>query len=89
VRSSLSSGLASARKSSTPLGKPADRAVDLAALREIEARGSIDTAKLSEGLPNPGSLIELPVKAIGERSRRSFAPPVGEDFRFLVRRRSA
>lgn len=44
--------------------------------------------KLSEGLPDPGSLIELPVKAIGGRSRRSFAPPVGEDFRFPVWRRA-
>lgn len=43
---------------------------------------------LSEGLPDPGSLIELPVKAIGGRSRRSFAPPVDADFRFPTRRRA-
>jgi len=45
--------------------------------------------KLSDGLPDPGSLVELPVKAIGGRSRRTFAPPVCEDFRFPVRRRAA
>jgi integrase len=44
---------------------------------------------LSEGLPDPGSLITLPVKAIGGRSRRNFAPLVDADFRFPTRRRAA
>lgn len=41
---------------------------------------------LSHGLPDPDTLIELPVKAIGGRSRRSFAPLVDAGFRFPVRR---
>jgi integrase len=40
---------------------------------------------LSEGLPDPCSLIALPVKAIGERSRRGLATPVDLEFRFPVR----
>ena len=40
---------------------------------------------LSEGLPEPGTLIEIPVKAIGARSRRSFASPVDAEFRFPAR----
>jgi integrase len=44
---------------------------------------------LSDGLPDPGTLIELPVKATGPRSRRSFAPPAYGDFRFPARRRAA
>lgn len=44
---------------------------------------------LSEGLPDPGTLAALPVKAIGSRSRRSVAPPAGADFRFPTRRRAA
>lgn len=44
---------------------------------------------LSDGLPDPGVLIERPVKAIGPRSRRSFAPAVEGDFRFPARRRAA
>jgi integrase len=44
---------------------------------------------LSDGLPDPGTLIELPVKATGPRSRRSFAPPACGDFRFPARRRAA
>lgn len=44
---------------------------------------------LSEGLPHLGSLTALPVKAIDSRSRRSFAPPAGADFRFPTRRRAA
>jgi integrase len=45
--------------------------------------------KLSEGLPDPQFLIALPVKVIGERSRRTFAPAVGDEFRFPARRRAA
>jgi len=44
---------------------------------------------LSEGLPEPGTLILLPTRAIGEHARRSFPPPVGADFRFPIRRRAA
>jgi len=44
---------------------------------------------LSEGLPDPDTLIALPVKAIGARSRRSFAPPVDAEFCFPTRRRAA
>ena len=43
---------------------------------------------LSDGLPDPGTLIELPVKAIGDRSRRRFAPPVEAEFRFPARLRA-
>ncbi|WP_264757865.1 hypothetical protein [Sphingomonas cannabina] len=44
---------------------------------------------LSDGLPDPGALIDRPVKAIGPRSRRSFAPLVDGNFRFPARRRAA
>lgn len=45
--------------------------------------------KLSDGLPDPTSLIELPVKMIGRHSRRSHPLPVDAEFRFPVRRRAA
>ena len=38
--------------------------------------------KLCGRLPEPGVLIMRPVKAIGSRSRRSFAAPVDGDFKF-------
>ncbi len=44
---------------------------------------------LSEGLPDPCSLIGPPARAIGSRPRRSFTPPVAGDFRFPTRRRTA
>lgn len=44
---------------------------------------------LSDGLPDPNTLIGLPAKAVGERSRRVYAPPVDVEFRFPVRRRAA
>ena len=42
---------------------------------------------LSEGLPEPRSLIALPARMIGEHARRHFPPPMGAEFRFPVRRR--
>ncbi len=44
---------------------------------------------LSDGLPDPGVLIERPAKAIGLRSRRSLTPLVDGNFRFPARRRAA
>ena len=44
---------------------------------------------LSEGLPDPQVLIDLPAKAVGPQSRRKALAIVGEDFRFPVRRRAA
>lgn len=44
---------------------------------------------LSEGLPDPVSLIELPAKQIGMHSRRRLPRAVGEDFRFPRSRRVA
>ncbi|WP_345840556.1 tyrosine-type recombinase/integrase [Sphingomonas oligophenolica] len=44
---------------------------------------------LSEGLPDPGLLVDLPVKAIGSRSRRSVPARVESDFRFPTRRHAA
>ena len=44
---------------------------------------------LSDGLPDPGVLIERPVKAIGPRSRRSFAPADEGGSPFPARRRAA
>jgi integrase len=44
---------------------------------------------LSEGLPEPVVLAELPAKQIGMHSRRRLPRPVGEDFRFPRSRRVA
>lgn len=44
---------------------------------------------LSDGLPNAEALIERPSKVMGEHSRRRLPAPVGVDFRFPVRRRTA
>ncbi|WP_028056199.1 MULTISPECIES: hypothetical protein [Sphingomonadales] len=41
---------------------------------------------LSDSLPDPGALIQRPVKAIGSQSRRSIASLVDGDFRFPARR---
>lgn len=45
--------------------------------------------KISEGLPDPLSLIERPSKALGEHRRRRLPSPVAADFRFPIRRRAA
>lgn len=37
---------------------------------------------LSDGLPNPGVLIERPAKAVGFHSRRRLPPPVSVEFQF-------
>jgi len=39
---------------------------------------------LSEGLPDPVALIDLPVKAVGLRSRRRLPSPIEPDFRFPI-----
>lgn len=44
---------------------------------------------LSEGLPEPVALVDLPVKATGAHSRRPFAPRVDMEFRFPARQRAA
>jgi hypothetical protein len=44
---------------------------------------------LSDGLPEPGTLVERPAQAIGARPRRSFAFRLDADFRFPVRCRAA
>lgn len=44
---------------------------------------------LSEGLPDPVLLIDRPVKAVGEYSRRKTLPPVDAEFRFSRRLRAA
>ena len=44
---------------------------------------------LSDGLPDPGVLIERPSKSTGERSRRQLPEPLAEDFRFPRWRRAA
>jgi len=44
---------------------------------------------LSEGLPEPLVLIELPVKELGPHSRRRLPQPVDAEFRFPVSRRTA
>lgn len=63
-----------------------NRAAYMARRREL---AQIWADMLSDGLPDPGVLIERPVKAIGTSSRRSFAPPLDADFRFPTRRRVA
>lgn len=63
-----------------------NRAAYMPRRREL---ASIWADMLSDGLPEPGTLIELPVKAIGGCSRRSFAPPLDAEFRFPIRRRGA
>jgi len=44
---------------------------------------------LSEGLPDPQVLVDLPAKAIGSQSRRKAFAIVDEDFRFPIRGRAA
>ena len=43
---------------------------------------------LSEGLPDPVALIDLPVKAVGLRSRRRLPSPIEPDFRFPIQHRA-
>jgi integrase len=43
---------------------------------------------LSEGLPEPGVLIDRPVKEVSSRSRRRLPAPVEADFQFPVPRRA-
>ena len=63
------------------VGFVANRAAYMPRRREL-AQAWADM--LSDGLPDPSVLIERPVKAIGMRSRRSFAPSPGSEFRFPV-----
>lgn len=63
-----------------------NRAAYMARRREL---AQVWADMLSDGLPDPGVLVERPVKAIGSRSRRSFPPPMDTNFRFPTRRRAA
>ncbi len=44
---------------------------------------------LSDGLPDPGVLLDQPSKEISEHSGRRLPRPVAENFRFPARRRAA
>lgn len=63
-----------------------NRAAYMPRRRELAA---IWADMLSEGLPAPALLIDRPVKAIGEYSRRKTLPPVDAEFRFSRRLRAA
>lgn len=63
-----------------------NRAAYMARRREL---AQVWADMLSDGLPDPGVLIERPVKAIGTRSWRSVAPPVEAEFRFPTRHQAA
>jgi hypothetical protein len=56
-----------------------NRAAYMARRREL---AQLWADMLSDGLPDPGVLIERPVKAIGTGARQSVAPPVEAEFRF-------
>jgi integrase len=61
-----------------------NRAAYMPRRREL---GQIWADMLSDGLPDPGRLIERPAKRVGFGSRRVLAPLVGEEFRFPRMRR--
>lgn len=63
-----------------------NRAAYMPRRRELAA---IWAKMLSEGLPDPVTLIDRPVKDIGLRSRRRLPSPVEPDFRFPLQRRAA
>lgn len=63
-----------------------NRAAYMPRRREL---AEIWAAKLSNGLPEPVALVDLPAKATGARSRRPFAPRIDMEFRFPVRQRAA
>ena len=63
-----------------------NRAAYMPRRREL---ASIWAVMLSEGLPEPVALVDLPVKATGAHSRRPFAPRVDMEFRFPARQRAA
>ena len=62
-----------------------NRAAYMPRRREL-ARGWADM--LSDGLPDPRILVELPSKVTGEHSRRRLPNPVGINFRFPARGRA-
>lgn len=63
-----------------------NRAAYMPRRREL---ANVWASMLSEGLPNPGDLIDRPSKGNGTMSLRSAVTPVDADFRFPVRRRAA
>ncbi len=63
-----------------------NRAAYMPRRREL---ATIWAGMLSEGLPEPSSLLERPSKVMGEHSRRQLPEAVGTDFRFPRWRRAA